>query len=104
MLLFVVKVPKRQKVRENSSQELQIRLGNTIRSERRRLGVTQEELAWRADLHRTYLADIERGVRNITLKSIANLARALGVSAAHLLDKPEPQTRTKSISNARGGP
>jgi len=36
-------------------------------------------------MHRTYIADIERGVRNITLKSIANLAAALEVTVASLL-------------------
>ncbi|HVZ64848.1 MAG TPA: response regulator [Lacunisphaera sp.] len=71
-------------------------MGNAIRAERRRLGVTQEELAWRADMHRTYLADIERGVRNVTLKSIGNLARALEVSVSHLLAKPDPANATKS--------
>jgi CheY-like chemotaxis protein/DNA-binding XRE family transcriptional regulator len=65
--------------------ELQARLAAAIKAQRRRLGVTQEELAWRANLHRTYVADIERGGRNITLRSIANLARALEMSVEHLL-------------------
>lgn len=60
-------------------------LGNAVRTLRHNLGITQEELAWRADLHRTYLADIERGGRNITLRSIANLAQALEVTVASLL-------------------
>ena len=66
---------------------MQVRLGVAIKAQRMRLGVTQEELAWRAEMHRTYLADIERGGRNVTLKSIANLARALEVSIQHLLDE-----------------
>lgn len=64
---------------------LQARLGTTIRKFRKQLGITQEELAWRADLHRTYIADIERGGRNVTLRSIANLAKALEVSVDELL-------------------
>lgn len=64
---------------------LQARLGTTIRKFRKQLGITQEELAWRADLHRTYIADIERGGRNVTLRSIANLAKALQVSVDELL-------------------
>jgi CheY-like chemotaxis protein/DNA-binding XRE family transcriptional regulator len=49
------------------------------------LGITQEELAWRADMHRTYVADIERGGRNVTLRSVGHLADALQVSVADLL-------------------
>jgi CheY-like chemotaxis protein/DNA-binding XRE family transcriptional regulator len=49
------------------------------------MGFTQEELAWRASLHRTYIADIERGARNVTLRSIASLAKALQVTIGNLL-------------------
>ena len=49
------------------------------------LGITQEELAWRADMHRTYIADIERGGRNLTLRSIAALAEALQAPIAALV-------------------
>jgi len=59
--------------------------GASVRSLRFRLGISQEELAERADMHRTYIAGIERGARNVTLKSIDKLARALGVSTAALL-------------------
>ncbi len=73
--------------------DLQASLGRAIKAERERLGVTQEELAWRADMHRTYLADIERGVRNVTLRSVTNLARALEVSVAQLLGTPKGKAR-----------
>ena len=49
------------------------------------MGITQEELAWRANLHRTYIADIERGARNVTLQSIASLAKALQITIGDLL-------------------
>jgi len=52
--------------------------------------LSQEELAWRADLHRSYVADIERGVRNPSLESIHKLARALGVSAAVFFETTPP--------------
>ncbi|MEO6992728.1 MAG: response regulator [Lacunisphaera sp.] len=64
---------------------LQMRLGAAIRLHRLILGITQEELAWRADMHRTYVADIERGGRNVTLRSVGHLANALQVSVAELL-------------------
>jgi CheY-like chemotaxis protein len=51
-----------------------------IRDCRHRLGISQEELGWRAGLHRTYITDIERGVRNISLKSVASLSKALEIS------------------------
>jgi CheY-like chemotaxis protein len=69
----------------NESLVLQARFGAAVKSHRLRLGVTQEELAWRADLHRSYLADIERGGRNVTLCSIVNLARALQITLTDLL-------------------
>lgn len=61
------------------------RFGATVRRLRFRLGISQEELAERANLHRTYIAGIEGGARNLTLKSIDKLARALQVSVATLL-------------------
>lgn len=61
------------------------RFGASVRKQRFRLGLSQEELAERADLHRTYIAGIERGGRNITLKSIDKLAKALEVSISDLL-------------------
>src|SRR6202142_2007743 len=64
--------------------DLQARLGAVVRACRHRLGVTQEELAWRAGIHRTYLADVERGRRNVTLRTAANLSRALQITIGHL--------------------
>jgi len=61
------------------------RFGASVRKLRFRLGLSQEALAERADLHRTYIADIERGARNVTLRSIDRLAKALEVSTADLL-------------------
>jgi transcriptional regulator with XRE-family HTH domain len=61
------------------------RFGNTVRKLRLQLGLSQEQLAERADLHRTYIAGIERGGRNITLRSLEKLAKALGVPVASLL-------------------
>ena len=47
---------------------------------------TQEMLAERADLDRSYIAGIEAGLRNPSLKSIASIARALGTSLVHLFE------------------
>jgi CheY-like chemotaxis protein len=60
--------------------DLQLRFGNAVRSRRKHLGISQEELAGRAGLHRTYVADVERGARNLSLASIEKLAQGLDVS------------------------
>jgi CheY-like chemotaxis protein/DNA-binding XRE family transcriptional regulator len=80
----VEKQPPAPNADEHAHSDLQTRLGAVVRSVRRQLGITQEELAWRADMHRTYIADIERGARNLTLRSAENLAKALHVTVGNL--------------------
>lgn len=58
-----------------------------VRAWRSRLGISQEELAGRAGLHRTYVSDVERGTRNVSLASIDKLAAALEVSVATLFSQ-----------------
>jgi two-component system, response regulator len=64
--------------------DLKSQLGTAIRTKRNDLGISQEELADRAGLHRTYISDIERGARNLSLESIDKLAGALQISIASL--------------------
>ena len=59
-------------------------LGDAIKKARSDLRITQEELADRAGLHRTYVSDVERGRRNISLESIEKLADALELSVSKL--------------------
>jgi transcriptional regulator with XRE-family HTH domain len=59
--------------------------GTRVRELRREQGLSQEDLADRANLHRTYVGSIERGERNVALLNIHRLARALGVTARDLL-------------------
>jgi transcriptional regulator with XRE-family HTH domain len=61
-------------------------LGEKIRERRKANGLTQEGLAKRADLHRTYLADVERGARNVSILNVLRIARGLGVSVSELCD------------------
>ena len=68
-----------------AASEITLRFGASVRRLRHRLGLSQDALAERADLHRTYITGIECGARNVTLKSIEKLARALRVSTATLL-------------------
>lgn len=60
-------------------------VGQNVKIYRVRLGISQEELAFRADLHRTYVSGVERGIRNPTVVIIERLAKALQVEAAALL-------------------
>ena len=56
-----------------------------MRKIRNKVGYSQEELADRAQIHRTYIGGIERGERNPTLLTIHRIAKALGVEAVRLL-------------------
>ncbi len=69
--------------------ELLRAFGETVRKRRKELGISQEELAFRADLNRSYIADIERGARNIALTNIGKLAKALGVEIRELFPRDE---------------
>ena len=60
------------------------RLGRSVKNWRSRFQLPQEELARRAGLHRSYVSDIERGARNVSLKSIERLADAFGISVLTL--------------------
>src|SRR5690348_13551769 len=63
--------------------------GATVRAHRLRLGFSQERLAERAALHRTYVTDVERGARNLSLESISRLAQALDLSISSLFVPPD---------------
>ena len=60
------------------------RFGARVREEREQAGLSQENLATRARLNRTYLGSVERGERNISLINIHKLAEALAVSVKDL--------------------
>jgi len=62
------------------ASEILKKFGQRVRLERVRLGISQEELAARAGVHRTYVGMIERGEKNITLENIERFSKALGIS------------------------
>ena len=65
--------------------DLQRRLGRNLRSLRNERGYSQEAFADVLGVHRTYLGGLERGERNLTLKSVERLAERLGVEPLELL-------------------
>jgi transcriptional regulator with XRE-family HTH domain len=65
--------------------DIRRRVGLNVKRIRRELDCSQEELAFRSGLHRTYISGIERGARNPTVLVLKRLADALGVPPAKLL-------------------
>ena len=61
-------------------QDIRVRFGNAVRERRVELHISQEDFAERAGLHRTYVSDLERGRRNVSLENIEKLADALNLS------------------------
>lgn len=68
----------------DSNSEILIKFGNRVRQLRKEKGYSQEELADRADLHRTYIGMIERAEKNITLLNIEKIANALETKIENL--------------------
>lgn len=69
-----------------SRAEILKRFGETLREHRQRAGLSQEKLAAKAGIDRTYVGGAERGERNVALVNIVRLAEALNINAAELLD------------------
>lgn len=62
--------------------------GRNVRDLRREKGLSQEALALEAGMKRSYVSDVERGIRNPTVRALGRLAEALDVSPARLLEPP----------------
>ena len=72
--------------------------GERIRELRTAMGMSQEELGFVSNLDRTYISDVERGRRNISLMNIDSLARALRVDPGQLVNRVESQMPGPSAS------
>jgi len=80
-----------RKSKENIAREI----GHRLQAERRKQGLSQEELALRAGLDRTYVGGIERGERNVTVINIIRLTTVLGIEPGDVLNglraAPKPE-------------
>jgi transcriptional regulator with XRE-family HTH domain len=75
-------------MRQKSKPDLVLRrkFGTKIRDLRKVAGISQEELGFKAGVHRTYIGSIERGEQNISLDNIGKLAKHLNTSLKNLFD------------------
>jgi transcriptional regulator with XRE-family HTH domain len=67
--------------------DVRVRVGLNLQALRRARGLSQEELAHRADMHQTYLSGIERGRRNPSVQVLDRVAKALDVDGEELVRK-----------------
>jgi transcriptional regulator with XRE-family HTH domain len=68
----------------SKTPDILVRFGQRLRELRKKAGFSQEQFAQRCELDRTYVGGIERGERNVSLRNIEVLARALSVSVSEL--------------------
>jgi transcriptional regulator with XRE-family HTH domain len=76
---------KKNATPKSRKNPLQVAFGKILRERRLTLGISQEELAERSELHFTYVSSTERGERNISLINIARLANGLGCAMKDLM-------------------
>ena len=63
-----------------TEQSIEIKVGKRIKALRNKLGISQEELGFRSGVHRTYIASLEVGKRNISIATLEKIVKALDVS------------------------
>jgi predicted transcriptional regulator len=75
----------RKRLRKQIPDKDLIRFGEELRRRRTALDISQEELGFRAGLHRNYIGYVERAEANATVKQVVRIARALGLRPAELV-------------------
>ena len=78
---------------QSDSPELLVAFGKAVRRLRTARGVSQERLAEEVGIHRTYVGDVERGLRNIGLLNVDRIATALETDLAGLMTEVEAERR-----------
>ncbi len=67
-------------------QKVRKKFGQRVRTLRKEHGYSQEEFAYECGVHRTYMGDVERGERNVSIDNIARIAKSLGLKIHELFD------------------
>ncbi len=76
-------------------------LGDILYERRMALGLTQQELADYADIQRTYISDIERGRRNVTIFVLTRITVALGITLGQLFRTAEDRVLKQGTKKRR---
>ncbi len=72
--------------------------GEVVRKRRRELRLSQEDLGFRSGLHRTYISEIERGLKSPSLRAIVTIAKALDTKASTLILQAENKVVLNNLS------
>lgn len=72
---------------KNTKKKARIILSNNVKNFREKMGFTQEELAYRSGLHRTYISSVERTERNISIDAMEKIAEAFNIPLNKLLEE-----------------
>jgi len=75
--------------KRRAKPDIRERFGFAVKDRRDELDLTQEDLAEKAGIHRTYLSDIERGSRNVSLINIEKMAAGLSLTMSELFQRVE---------------
>ena len=87
----------------DDKRSVQIIIGNNLRKYRLLAKLTQDELAEKAGISTPFLANLERGSKGMSIHSLREFCKNLGVSADQLLFDPEPSNSVKNIAMLLNG-
>jgi transcriptional regulator with XRE-family HTH domain len=69
--------------------DIKLKIGHRIKELRKELELSQESLAYKAEVDRTYVTDVENGRRNVSVEILERLIKALGVSIAEFFNSKD---------------
>lgn len=72
-----------------SRMDIKVKIGHRIKELRKNIGISQEALAYQAEVDRTYVTDVENGRRNVSVEILERLIKALNISIAEFFDSKE---------------
>ena len=71
--------------------DIKIKFGLRLKQLRKERGISQEELMAATGIHRTYLSEVERGIRNISIVNVEKIAKALDIDTMEMFDFPDDE-------------